>query len=240
VAEMAEAITEYFLVKIGYLRKVLFIEHYFSTELRGMLFLVFSPTTSINVTSTLGTNEADNVVFDSALEFDCFFHMDSESLPKADKGTTKSTQQSKPIPKGSQSGLPKADEGTTNLLNNQNLFQKGVKVVSFFHQRKKLPAALQVHQGWDYIGAVLLNESEFSSKGDLLDNFLSARVNNYVTEVREQLRSKLRNNDLECNELNIFCFLLSSGLDYVMEYLNESLARKGLNKTITYMNFVIF
>ncbi len=91
-----------------------------------------------------------------------------------------------------------------------------------------------MHQGWDYIGAVLLNESEFSSKGDLLDNFLSARVNNYVTEVREQLRSKLRNNDLECNELNIFCFLLSSGLDYVMEYLNESLARKGLNKTITY------
>ena len=85
-----------------------------------------------------------------------------------------------------------------------------------------------------------MNESEFSSKGDLLDNFLSAIVSNYVAEVREQLWSKHRNNDLECNELNIFCFLLSSGLDYVMEYLNESLARKGLNKTITYMNFVIF
>jgi hypothetical protein len=70
-----------------------------------------------------------------------------------------------------------------------------------------------VHQGWDFISAAL---SEFLSKGDLLDNFLSARVNNYVAEVREQLQSMLRNNDLECNELNIFCFLFSS--DWTMSW----------------------
>jgi len=81
---------------------------------------------------------------------------------------------------------------------------------------------------------VLLNESEFLSRSDLFDNFLSDRVNNYVAEVRQQIQSKLKNNHLECNELNLFCFLLSSGLDYVIEYLNESLARKGLNKITTY------
>jgi hypothetical protein len=82
MAEMAEAITEYFLVNTGYLQKELFIENHFSTKLRGMLSLVFSLTLSVDV--TLGTNEANDVVFDSALDFDSFFLTDSESLPKAD------------------------------------------------------------------------------------------------------------------------------------------------------------
>jgi hypothetical protein len=83
-----------------------------------------------------------------------------------------------------------------------------------------------------------LNESEFLSKGDLLDNFLSAIVSNYVAEVREQLWSKHRNNDLKCNELNIFCFLLSSGLDYVMEYLNESLAKERIKQNFHIIVFL--
>jgi hypothetical protein len=213
VAEKAEAITEYFLVNTGYLQKELFVEYHFSTALRGMLSLVFSPTTSVDVTSTSGTNKADDVVFDS--------------------------KQSKPIPKGSQSGVICPPDESIQRKPNSNIKQtkprgKTRKGVTAPLISKKLPAALQAHQGWDYDGAAILNESEFSSKLDLLDNFLSARVNNYVAEVRQQLQSKLRNNDLECNKLNLFCFLLSSGLDHVMDYLNESLARKGLNKTTTY------
>jgi len=92
VAEKAEAITEYFLVNTGYLQKELFVEYHFSTALRGMLSLVFSPTTSVDVTSTSGTNKADDVVLDSALDFYSSFHTNSESLPKADEGTTISTQ----------------------------------------------------------------------------------------------------------------------------------------------------
>jgi len=80
----------------------------------------------------------------------------------------------------------------------------------------------------------LLAESEFSTKSDLLDSLLSSQVNAYTSKVRQQLRAKLRNNDLEVNELNVFSLLLSSGLDYIMEYLNESLARKGHNRTSTY------
>ncbi len=53
-------------------------------------------------------------------------------------------------------------------------------------------------------------------------------------DVRHQLWSKLRNTDLEVNELNIFCLLLSSGLDYIKEYLNESLSKKGFSKTSMY------
>jgi len=40
----------------------------------------------------LGTNKADDVVLDSALDFYSSFHTNSESLPKADEGTTISTQ----------------------------------------------------------------------------------------------------------------------------------------------------
>jgi hypothetical protein len=38
---------------------------------------------------------------------------------------------------------------------------------------------------------------------------------------------------LEVNKLNIFCLLLSSGLYYIIEYLNESLSKKGFSKTST-------
>ena len=109
MAEKAEAITEYFLVNTGYLQKELFVEYHFSTALRGMLSLVFSPTTSVDVTSTSGTNKADDVVFDSALDFIVFSLL-----------TQKVSQ--------------KRAKEQLNLLNNQNLFQKGVKVVSFVHQ----------------------------------------------------------------------------------------------------------
>ena len=92
-----------------------------------------------------------------------------------------------------------------------------------------LPAALEAHNGWSIIGT-----SELSSKSDLLDNFLSVWINAYTAKVRLQLWAKLRNNDLEVNELNVFSLLLSSRLDYLLEYLNESLARKGYNQTSTY------
>jgi hypothetical protein len=99
VVEMTESITKYFLVNSGYLGKELTVEYHFSVELRGMLSLVFSPTTSINVTSTSGTNEADNVVFNSALDLDSFFPTDSETVCNRVKEQL-------------------------HLFNNQNLFQK--------------------------------------------------------------------------------------------------------------------
>ncbi len=79
-----------------------------------------------------------------------------------------------------------------------------------------------------------MDKLEFLTKSDLLDNFLSNRIDAYVVDVRHQLRSKLRNTDMEVNELNIFCLLLPSGLDYTIEYLNESLSKKGFSKTSTY------
>jgi hypothetical protein len=42
---------------------------------------------------------------------------------------------------------------------------------------RKVPAALEVHKGWSIIGTAFLDESEFSTKSDLLDNLLSAQVN---------------------------------------------------------------
>jgi hypothetical protein len=99
----------------------------------------------------------------------------------------------------------------------------------------KLPAALEAHYGWKITGTALLDKSEFSTKSALLDHFLSNLINTYVADVRHQLWSKLRStNNLEVNELNIFCLLLSSGLDYIIEYLKESLSRKGFDKTSTY------
>jgi hypothetical protein len=73
-------------------------------------------------------------------------------------------------------------------------------------------------------------QSEFSCKSALLNNFLSNRMNGYIADVKYQSQAKLRNADFEVNELNIFCLLLSSSLDYLIEYLNESLSRKAFNK----------
>jgi len=152
VAEKAETITEYFIVNSGYLWKELSVEYHFSTELRGMLSLVFSPTTSINVTSTSGSNKADNVVFNSALDLNSFFPADSETVPKPGKGTNTSTQQSKPSPKVSQSSVIRPPDESIQLKSDSNIKQtkpcgkrrKGIIVPLI---SKKLPAALQAHQG---------------------------------------------------------------------------------------------
>jgi hypothetical protein len=98
----------------------------------------------------------------------------------------------------------------------------------------RLPAALTAHASWKIIGTVSLDESIFTFKSALLDNFLTTRINDYIIDVREQLRSKLENVGFEVNDLNLFTFLLSSGLEYIIEYLNESLTRMGLNKTSTH------
>jgi hypothetical protein len=106
----------------------------------------------------------------------------------------------------------------------------------------KVPAALEVHYGWTFTSCALLDKSEFSTKSDLLDNFLSNQIDAYVADVSHQLRSKLRNTDMEVNELNIFCLLLSSGLDYIIEYLDESLSKKdsARHKHMNFVNFVFF
>jgi hypothetical protein len=98
----------------------------------------------------------------------------------------------------------------------------------------RLPAALTAHAGWKIIGTASLDESIFTSKSALLDNFLTTRINDYIIDFREQLRSKLENVGFEMNDLNLFTVLLSSGLEYIIEYLNESLTRMGLNKTSTH------
>jgi len=92
-----------------------------------------------------------------------------------------------------------------------------------------------VHKGWSIVGTAFPAESEFSTKSDLLDNLLSTQVNSYTAEVRQLLRAKLRNSDLEVNELNVFSLLLSSSLNYILEYLNKSLARNGHNRTSIYI-----
>ncbi len=98
----------------------------------------------------------------------------------------------------------------------------------------RLPVALTAHAGWRLIGTANLDESLFTSKSALLDNFLTTRINDYIIDIREQLRLKLENVGFEVNDLNLFTYLLSSGLEYIIEYLNESLTRMGLNKTSTH------
>jgi len=97
----------------------------------------------------------------------------------------------------------------------------------------RLPATLTAHLGWKIIGTAALEKSIFTSKSALLDNFLSIRINAYITDVQQQLCSKLANVGFEVNDLNLFTFLLSSGLECIIEYLNESLTRMGLSKTST-------
>jgi hypothetical protein len=79
-------------------------------------------------------------------------------LPKVDKETTKSTQQSKPIPKGSQSGVIHPPVESNQRKPDSNVKQtkshgKTHKGVNSPLISKKLPVVLQAHQGWDYIGA---------------------------------------------------------------------------------------
>jgi len=140
----------------------------------GMLSLFLSPTTSVDVSSTAGTNAADDALFACALDLDRFFPTDSQTVSNPGKGThngcaTKSTQQLKPISKVSQSSrICPPDESIQQLKLDSNIKQskphgkrhKGVTVPLI---SKKLPAALEVHHRWDYAGAALLNESEFST-----------------------------------------------------------------------------
>jgi len=78
----------------------------------------------------------------------------------------------------------------------------------------RLPATLTAHSGWKIIGTASLDTSIFTPKSALLDNFLTTRINDYIIDVQEQLRSKLENVGFEVNDLNLFTFLLSSGLDF--------------------------
>lgn len=93
-----------------------------------------------------------------------------------------------------------------------------------------MPAALTAHLSWAVIGSVALEKSSFPSKSALLDHFLSIRINNYITDIILQPHSKLANVGCEVNKLNIFSLLFSSGLEYILEYFNESLTRKGFSK----------
>jgi len=47
----------------------------------------------------------------------------------------------------------------------------------------RLPAALTAHSGWKIIATASLDESIFTSKSGLLDNFLTTRINDYITDV---------------------------------------------------------
>ncbi len=67
----------------------------------------------------------------------------------------------------------------------------------------RLPAALTAHAGWNIIGTANLDESLFTSKSALLDNFLTTRINDYIIDIREQLRLKLENVGFEVNDLNL-------------------------------------
>jgi hypothetical protein len=49
-----------------------------------------------------------------------------------------------------------------------------------------------------------------------------------MESVKNQLGLKLQLNSVEMNEVNIFCHLLSTAMDAIIEYTNESLASKGL------------
>jgi hypothetical protein len=72
----------------------------------------------------------------------------------------------------------------------------------------RLPAALTAYSGWKAIAAASLDKSIFTSKSALLDNFLTTRINDYITDVQEQLCLKLENLGFEVNYLNLFTFLL--------------------------------
>jgi hypothetical protein len=73
----------------------------------------------------------------------------------------------------------------------------------------RLPAALTAHAGWKIIGTASLEESIFTSKSALLDNFLTTRINDYIIDIREQLCSKLENVGFEVNDtcLLFYCLL---------------------------------
>jgi hypothetical protein len=47
----------------------------------------------------------------------------------------------------------------------------------------RLPATLTAHSGWKIIATASLDKSIFTSKSALLDNFLTTRINNYITDV---------------------------------------------------------
>jgi hypothetical protein len=89
---------------------------------------------------------------------------------------------------------------------------------------------MQAHQGWIAMPSIDLCDATHEYRTNLLDEILSARLNNYITTIRGRLQEKLRLHSLELNEVNIFTLLLSSSIDYILEYTNESIVESGLPK----------
>ena len=94
----------------------------------------------------------------------------------------------------------------------------------------KPPAALQAHLGWTKMPNVDLQTSSFAMKNDLIDQMLSVRVQHYIKNIRSRLGEKLKLNEMELTELNIFSLLMSSSFDFMLEYTNESMTQKGIMK----------
>ena len=94
----------------------------------------------------------------------------------------------------------------------------------------KPPAAMQAHQGWVVMPTIDLCDATYEYRTHLLDEILSVRLNNYITTIRGRLQEKLRLHLLELNEVNIFTLLMSSSIDYILEYTNESITQSGLPK----------
>jgi hypothetical protein len=184
VVDNAEAITEYFLVNSVYARKELSMQYNFSNELRGILSLVLSPPAHSHVPSP-PTDDA-SIMCATALE--SLFPAESGTVSQPETTvfqletdtccdpSTECTQQSEQVSNVRQSNCARATA-------KHNFGHDTCSAL-------KLPAPLEVLNGWTITGTALLDKSEFSTKSALLDNFLSNRINAYVASTSIMVKTK--------------------------------------------------
>jgi hypothetical protein len=258
--EQPDAIRQYFLTHSGTFGRELSVEYHFSSDFMQMLTIFCSPEpASVTLAVSPFENitgfklpvdqEVECEEFEALAIDDTVINDNQSGLGVAPMQDTMSCVDNEPLELSTTVVPPKTMTKKRQQLNNSSSLKKrpktknnskaftvagvdttaGTENVSCTIPR--LPATLMAHAGWKIIGTASLDESIFTSKSALLDNFLTTRINDYIIDIREQLCSKLENVGFEVNDLNLFTFLLSSGLEYIIEYLNESLTRMGLNKT---------
>jgi hypothetical protein len=161
-------------------RKELAVQYHFSNELRGVLSLVLSPQAHTNVCSP-APDEA-SITCATALESSVPVESGTVSQPEMTVLQLETDTCHDPSTECTQQSEQASNVGKISHAHGTAKCNVGHVTRSAF----KLPAALEAHYGWTSTGTALLDKSEFSTKSDLWDNFLSNRIDAYIADVRHQ------------------------------------------------------
>jgi hypothetical protein len=211
-AEQPDTIRQYFLTHSGTFGRELSVEYHFSPDFMQMLTIFCSPEpTSITLAVSPFENitdfklpvdqEVECEEFEALAIGDTMINDNQSGSGVAPMQDTMSCVDNEPLEPSMTVTPPKTMTKKHQQFNNSSSLKKRTKTKNNSkasavagvdatdgtenvpHTIPRLPATLTAHAGWKIIGTTSLDESIFTSKSALLDNFLTTRINDYIIDV---------------------------------------------------------